>query len=79
VGATRKDGPEILRGWLLAECITSSGDLNVPPFLIDSFETTAPFNLVSYARDTVLLACYLEGITQILPVMIRVRQTVPEH
>jgi len=44
------------------------------PFLINSLEKAAPFNVVSHTQATVLLACYQERITQIL--QFRVRQTV---
>lgn len=45
---------------------------NVRPFLINSFKTAAPFNVVSHLRNTMLLASYLERIAQIL----KIRQTV---
>ena len=49
-----------------------------PSPLINSVYTAASFNLASHVRDTVLLACYLERIIQILRLRIRVRETVPE-
>jgi len=40
---------------------------------INSVEMVAPFNVLSHPRNTMLLACYLERIAQIL--WVRVKQT----
>ena len=46
------------------------------PFLINSVEMAAPFNVVSHPGDTALLACYHDIILQL---RVRVKEIVPEN
>ena len=75
-GAVRKDVAEIPRvHYFLRGSLTSS-------LLINSVERAATFNVIKQPRCTVLLACYLDRIAQILRfrvmISVSVRQTVPE-